>query len=81
MRPRYSIVLGGVAGFGRDALAIGLGYLLVVLGLLISVPIVVWGSTLILRWIERFPVLLYDGAIMPIQAPVRLTSWPIAKMR
>jgi YjbE family integral membrane protein len=35
--------------------------LLVVLGLLISVPIMVWGSTLILRWIERFPALLYVG--------------------
>jgi YjbE family integral membrane protein len=35
--------------------------LLVVLGLLISIPIVVWGSTLILRWIERFPSLLYIG--------------------
>jgi YjbE family integral membrane protein len=35
--------------------------LLVVLGLLISIPIVVWGSTLILKWIERFPSLLYIG--------------------
>ena len=29
--------------------------LLVVAGLVISIPIVVWGSTLILHWIERFP--------------------------
>ena len=35
--------------------------LLVVLGLVISVPIMVWGSTLILHWIERFPALLYAG--------------------
>jgi YjbE family integral membrane protein len=35
--------------------------LLVVLGLAISIPIVVWGSTLILRFIERFPALLYFG--------------------
>jgi len=35
---------------------------LVVLGLLISVPLVVWGSTLILRLIERFPVIVYLGA-------------------
>jgi YjbE family integral membrane protein len=35
---------------------------LVVLGLLISVPIVVWGSTLVLRWIERFPAITYLGA-------------------
>ncbi|HZG55349.1 TerC family protein [Paenibacillus sp.] len=36
-------------------------FLLVVLGLLISVPIVVWGSTLILRLVERFPVIIYVG--------------------
>jgi len=35
---------------------------LVVLGLLISVPLVVWGSTLILKLIERFPVIVYIGA-------------------
>lgn len=35
---------------------------LVVLGLLISVPLVVWGSTLILRGIERFPIIIYIGA-------------------
>ena len=37
-------------------------FLLVVLGLLISIPIVVWGSTLILRWVERFPAIIYAGA-------------------
>lgn len=36
--------------------------LLVVLGLLISVPLVVWGSTLILKLIERFPIIMYIGA-------------------
>ncbi len=35
---------------------------LVVLGLAISVPLVVWGSTLILRLIERFPIVVYIGA-------------------
>jgi YjbE family integral membrane protein len=35
---------------------------LVVLGLAISVPLVVWGSTLILKLIERFPVVVYIGA-------------------
>jgi YjbE family integral membrane protein len=36
--------------------------LLVILGLLISVPLVVWGSTLILTLIERFPIIMYIGA-------------------
>jgi YjbE family integral membrane protein len=35
---------------------------LVVLGLLISVPLVVWGSTLILKLVGRFPVIVYIGA-------------------
>lgn len=36
--------------------------LLVIIGLAISVPLVVWGSTLILRLIERFPIVVYIGA-------------------
>ncbi len=37
-------------------------YTLVVLGLIISIPIVVWGSTLLLKWVERYPVIVYFGA-------------------
>ena len=37
-------------------------YVLVVLGLLISVPIVVWGSQWLLKWVERYPVIVYLGA-------------------
>jgi len=47
-------------------------YLLVVLGLLISIPIVIWGSTLILKWVERFPVIVYVGA--------GVLAWTAAKM-
>lgn len=47
-------------------------FLLVVLGLLISIPIVVWGSTLILKWVERFPVIVYAGAAV--------LAWTAAKM-
>jgi YjbE family integral membrane protein len=35
---------------------------LVVVGLLISIPLVVWGSTLILKSIERYPIIIYAGA-------------------
>lgn len=35
---------------------------LVVLGLLISVPLVVWGSTLLLKLINRYPAIIYLGA-------------------
>lgn len=47
-------------------------FLLVILGLLISVPIVIWGSTLILKWVDRFPVIIYIGA--------GVLAWTAAKM-
>ncbi|MFY4774350.1 TerC family protein [Metabacillus sp. RGM 3146] len=37
---------------------------LVVLGLLISIPIIIWGSKFILRLIDRFPPLIYLGGGM-----------------
>ncbi len=47
-------------------------YLLVVLGLLISVPIVIWGSTIMLKWVERYPGIVYVGAAV--------LAWTAAKM-
>ena len=35
---------------------------LVVFGLLLSVPVIIWGSALILRLMERFPVIITAGA-------------------
>ena len=46
----------GVAGAAHG------DYVLVVIGLLISVPIVVFGSTLVLKMVERFPVIIQVGA-------------------
>lgn len=37
-------------------------FVLVFLGLMISIPIVVWGSQIIGHWMNRFPVLVYVGA-------------------
>ena len=37
-------------------------YVLVILGLLISVPIIVWGSKIILTFIERYPIIIYFGS-------------------
>ncbi|MEA4926216.1 MAG: TerC family protein [Syntrophomonadaceae bacterium] len=45
---------------------------LVIMGLLISVPIVVWGSTIILVWVERYPAIIYLGA--------GVLAWTAAKM-
>lgn len=46
--------------------------LLVVLGLLISVPIVMWGSSLVLKVVERYPSVVYVGA--------GVLAWTSAKM-
>jgi YjbE family integral membrane protein len=56
----------GVAGAAQG------NYLLVVLGLVISVPIVVWGSSLLLRVVERYPVIVYFGAAV--------LAWTAVKM-
>ena len=47
-------------------------FLLIIIGLLVSVPIVVWGSTQIIKWVERFPSIIYGGA--------GVLAWTAAKM-
>ncbi len=47
-------------------------YLLVVLGLLISVPIVVWGSTVVLKLVDRFPAVVYVGAGVLVWTAVKM---------
>jgi len=55
-------------------------YLLVVLGLLISVPIVVWGSSIMLHWVERVPAFVYLGAGVLAWTAVKMTvSEPMLK--
>jgi len=46
----------GVAGAAHGS------FDLVVIGLLVSVPIVVFGSTLVLKLVERYPLILHAGA-------------------
>ena len=46
--------------------------LLVVIGLAVSIPIVIWGSTLVLKWVERYPMILWLGAAV--------IGWTAAKM-
>ncbi len=46
----------GVAGAAHGA------FDLVVIGLLVSVPIVVFGSTVVLKLVERFPIIIRAGA-------------------
>jgi len=62
----------GVAGAAHGA------FDLVVIGLLISVPIVVWGSTLVLKLVERFPIITYAGAgVLAYTAAHMIVSEPL----
>ena len=62
----------GVAGAAHGA------FDLVIIGLLISVPIVVYGSTLVLRLVERFPVIIQLGAaVLAFTAAKMVVSEPL----
>lgn len=55
-------------------------FLLVVLGLIISVPVMVWGSTLVLKLMERYPAVIYIGsAVLAYTAGSMITSEPFIK--
>ena len=56
----------GVAGASHGNI------LLVVAGLLISVPIVIWGSTFFIKCVEKYPLVIYAGA--------GILAWTAAKM-
>lgn len=47
-------------------------FALVVIGLLISIPIVIWGSTFILKWVARYPWI--------VQVGVAVLAWTAASM-
>jgi YjbE family integral membrane protein len=53
---------------------------LVILGLLISVPIIVWGSKLILKLLDKYPVIIYVGAaVLAYTAGSMITHEPALK--
>jgi YjbE family integral membrane protein len=55
-------------------------YTLVVLGLLISIPIVVWGSSWLLKWVDRYPAIVYFGsAVLAWTAVKMMVSEPMLK--
>jgi YjbE family integral membrane protein len=56
----------GVAGAAHG------DFWLVIIGLLVSVPIVVFGSTMVLKLVERFPLIIHAGAAV--------LAWTAARM-
>ncbi|WP_395688589.1 TerC family protein [Caenimonas koreensis] len=62
----------GVAGAAHGALD------LVIIGLLISVPIVVFGSNVVLKLVERFPIVIQIGAgVLAFTAAKMIVSEPL----
>jgi YjbE family integral membrane protein len=54
---------------------------LVFLGLIISIPLVVWGSTLIVIWVERFPAIITIGsAVLAWTASKMIVDEPFLKV-
>ncbi|GAE37055.1 TerC family protein [Halalkalibacter akibai] len=59
------IVADLVMGFDNVIAVAGAAHgdhVLVLIGLLVSVPIIIWGSKLILKAFDRFPIIVYIGA-------------------
>jgi YjbE family integral membrane protein len=62
----------GVAGAAHGS------FDLVVIGLLVSIPIVVWGSTMVLKLVDRFPIITYIGAgVLAFTAGKMIVSEPL----
>jgi YjbE family integral membrane protein len=62
----------GVAGAAHGS------FDLVVIGLLVSVPIVVYGSTIVLKLVERFPIIIKLGAaVLAFTAAKMIVSEPV----
>lgn len=55
-------------------------YVLVIAGLLISIPIVVWGSTLVIKAMKRFPVIIDIGSgVIAFTAAKMIIAEPFVK--
>lgn len=54
----------GIAGAAQGAGHEGHEMPLVIFGLLVSIPIIVWGSTLVLKLMDRFPLIITAGAML-----------------
>lgn len=64
----------GIAGAAHGSLS------LLIIGLLMSVPIVVFGSALVLKLVKRFPLVLQiGGAVLALTAAKMIVSEPLLK--
>lgn len=78
---RTIVIADGVMGIDNVMGVAGIAHgnmLLVTVGLLITVPIIVWGSTAFIKLIERYPVIIYiGGGILAWTAGKMITDDPL----
>ena len=64
-----------------DPVFSGLAWLLI-FGLVVSVPIIVWGSTVVLKLVDRFPIIIEIGAsVLAWTAASMPTERPMSSSR
>ena len=72
----WTIVIADAAMGIDNVLAVagaaGGSFALVLIGLLISIPVVVWGSTIIIKFMEKYPIIIFVGAA--------IITWTASKM-
>ena len=78
---RTIIIADGIMGIDNVIAVAGVAngnMLLIGIGILITIPIIIWGSTAFIRLVERFPILIYlGGAILAWTAGSMITGDPL----
>lgn len=80
---RTIIIADAVMGLDNVLAVAGASHgspVLVISGLLISIPIVVWGSTIVIKAINRFPIIIpFGAAVIAHTAATMITGEPLVK--
>jgi YjbE family integral membrane protein len=78
---RTIVIADGIMGLDNVLAVAGAShgdFWLVLIGLAVSIPIVIWGSTLFLKLIGKFPAIMYIGAgILAFTAAKMITGEPM----
>ena len=82
---RTIVIADGVMGIDNVMAVAGVAHgnlPLVIVGILITIPIIIWGSTTFIKVVERFPAVLYlGGAVLAWTAGGMLTGDPLVTNR
>lgn len=78
---RTIVIADGIMGIDNVMGVAGAAHgniILVIIGMLITVPIIIWGSTLFIKLIEKYPIIIYlGGAVLAWTSGSMLTGDPL----